>query len=249
MAVDNTLHGGQPHSSTLKLVCAVQPLEHAKKFVFVPHIKAYTVVFDEIDALAVFLFAADLDDRRLALARELERIGEQVGEDDLEQGWVGLANRQIADRYFDAPPLLFAAQISEHLVDKVGGGQSFLVQRLAAQAREVEQLIYQLAHGLGILVHDVQVSLGIGIELWRVFFEQDLRETVDCPQRRAQVVRDGVGEGFEFSVGGFKFFGALTNSLLKFIVERANFLLRMLCFPPRLLGIFHHVQCSCPRSL
>ncbi len=109
VAVDNTLHGGQPHSSTLKLVCAVQPLEHAKKFVFVPHIKAYTVVFDEKDALTVCLLEADLDYRRLPATGEFEGIGKQVYEDNLKHVWVGLADREIADIYFDMPSRLFAA--------------------------------------------------------------------------------------------------------------------------------------------
>jgi hypothetical protein len=52
-----------------------------------------------------------------------------------------------------------------------------------------------------------------------VVFQQCLAEAVDRPERGAQVVRDGLGEGFQFLVGGFQLAGALGDALLQFCVQ------------------------------
>src|SRR6266852_5733729 len=46
--------------------------------------------------------------------------------------------------------------------------------------------------------------LGLRDESRRVLFEQNARETVDRPQRGAQVMRDGVTERIQLLVRGFK---------------------------------------------
>src|SRR5436189_1475447 len=68
VAVDDPLHNRQTNARTVVLVGAVQALEHPEKFANVLHIKAYAVVLDKIDALAIDLAAADFDHRHLPLA-------------------------------------------------------------------------------------------------------------------------------------------------------------------------------------
>src|SRR2546422_1927634 len=92
VAMDDALHNRQAHARPFILFGAVQALEHAEELANVLHMKAHTIVLDEIDALAPYLAAADFDHRDLPLARELERVGEQVDKDLLEQSRIGLAH-------------------------------------------------------------------------------------------------------------------------------------------------------------
>jgi len=44
------------------------------------------------------------------------------------------------------------------------------------------------------------------------------RKTINGSQRRAQVMRDRIGESFQLLVGGFELCGALDHALLQLIV-------------------------------
>ena len=105
------------------------------------HIKAYAVVLDKIDALATGLAAADFDHRHLPLAGELEGVGAQIDQDLLEQGRIGLAQGQVADRDVDAPPRVLTVQLPKHLPHEVSAHDTLALERLATQAREGEQVI------------------------------------------------------------------------------------------------------------
>ena len=48
-------------------------------------------------------------------------------------------------------------------------------------------------------------------------FLQHLNETVDMPQRRAQIVRNGIGKGLEFLVRHFQQIGALLERFVQFL--------------------------------
>jgi len=123
VAVDDPLYDGKAHTGTLVVSGAVQTLKDAKELVDVTHVKADTVVFDEIGTftwvLAVDLVpVADLDQRYIPSAGILERIFEQVKKHLLEQGRVALARGKLADRYLHVPTFLFVAQVVEYLLHK-----------------------------------------------------------------------------------------------------------------------------------
>jgi hypothetical protein len=44
-------------------------------------------------------------------------------------------------------------------------------------------------------------------------------------KRAPQIVRNGIGKGFQFLVGGFEFGGAFLDALLEFFIELADLLL------------------------
>src|ERR1035438_3768786 len=68
-------------------------------------------------------------------------------------------------------------------------------------------------------------------DLRRIFFHQYARKAVDGSQRRAEIVRNRIGEGFQFVVGGFQLSGAFLNAFLQLRVDRAHFLLRAFVRP------------------
>jgi hypothetical protein len=109
MAVDNALHDGQPYAGSLVLLSPVQPLEHAEQLVGVLHVEAGAIIFDVVSVLAVELFPANFDLRRVTLAGELERIAQQVGEDLPQERGVGVAGWEIVDSDINLSPILLRA--------------------------------------------------------------------------------------------------------------------------------------------
>ena len=103
MTMDDTLHNRQAHPCSFVLFGAVQALEDAEEFVYIRHIEAYAVVFDKIDVLPARLATADFDRSHLALAGKFEGIGQEVDQDLLEQGRIGLTGWQLAYAKVNAP--------------------------------------------------------------------------------------------------------------------------------------------------
>jgi len=63
------------------------------------------------------------------------------------------------------------------------------------------------------------------VEPLAVLLGKQVGEAVDAAQGRAQVVRDGVGEGLQFAVGNGEFGGALADAVLQLGVEFAHLVL------------------------
>ena len=68
----------------------------------------------------------------------------------------------------------------------------------------------------------MQIVLAFRVEFVRVILEQRLAETIDVAQRRAQIVRDRIREGFKFFVGSLKLRGAIGHAVLEFFIETPN---------------------------
>src|SRR5574341_160874 len=90
MAMNNALHNRQAYTGPFILFGPVQALEHPEQFVHVGHIETGAVVLDKIDVFFLVLLAAHFDDGHGALLGKLERVGEQVDKDLLEQDRVAL---------------------------------------------------------------------------------------------------------------------------------------------------------------
>ena len=84
------------------------------------------------------------------------------------------------------------------------------------------------------------MALALLVELRGVLLQQDLAESVDRAQRRAQVVGHGIGERFQFAVGHFQFVRALGHATLEILVQAAQFFLLALA-----LGEFGHEHEHC----
>src|SRR5919202_2155045 len=208
MAVDDALRDREAHSSACIVLGTMQPLEHPKEFVGVAHVEADAVVAHKVDRLPALLAPPHSDAGHVPVGGKFEGVGQQVDEDLLQQGGVGLAGREIVKDDVHTPPLLVRAQLRERLVDEGAGSHPLGGERLAAQARKGEQIVDQATHLLRVVTHEVEVPLGVRGELRRVLLQQDAREAIDGAQGRAQVMGDGVAESLEFLIGGGEVGGA-----------------------------------------
>src|ERR1043166_166543 len=85
VSMHDAVHNGQSHTGALKLVGGVQPLENAEEPLGVLHVEARAVVLHEINALILSSLRADFDHGRIAVSRVLQRVGEQVKKDLVQQ--------------------------------------------------------------------------------------------------------------------------------------------------------------------
>src|SRR5688500_2256976 len=95
VALDDLLDDGEPDAGAFEVCSGVQALEHAEQFTRMLRIEPHAVVAYEVDRLLGATLAADLDARRIGVARELERVAEQVREHLLQQSRVGLHGAQL----------------------------------------------------------------------------------------------------------------------------------------------------------
>src|ERR1041385_8112865 len=58
--------------------------------------------------------------------------------------------------------------------------------------------------------------------------QKNLDKAFDVPQRRSQVVGNGIAEGFEFFIGGFQFSRAFLDTALEIDIQPANLFFRAL---------------------
>ncbi len=98
MAMNNSLNGRQPYSRSLKLVGMMQALKHAKQFVGILHIKPCSIIPDKDDHFVeVFIGAPYGNFGPLPLPSELDRIGNEIDEDEPQHGTVSITRRKGVD--------------------------------------------------------------------------------------------------------------------------------------------------------
>ena len=81
MALDNAVNDGQADARALEFLFAMESLKNAEQFCSILHVKTRPIVAYEVGAFHRTIEVADLNDRLCFVAREFERVGQQVGED------------------------------------------------------------------------------------------------------------------------------------------------------------------------
>ena len=79
VTLDDIADDGQSHARALEALSALHALKDAKQPVGVSHIEPDTIVANVVDALAPSELAVDLHAGMLTVAREFERVRDQVG--------------------------------------------------------------------------------------------------------------------------------------------------------------------------
>src|SRR3546814_3511908 len=97
---------------------------------------------------------------------------------------------------FRSPP-----QRGYHVGRDLAQVQRLQRQRAAADARHLQQRPDQVVHASGGLAHARQVVAPGVVDLVRIALAEQAAESLDRPQRRAQVVGDAVSERLELLVG------------------------------------------------
>ena len=89
-----------------------------------------------------------------------------------------------------------------------------------ADARKAQDVVDQARHAAGVVPHYVQHALAFVIQFACIVLQQHARKSVDGAQRRAQVMRNGVGKSFQFLVGVLQFGGSRADPVFQVILER-----------------------------
>src|SRR6266852_908482 len=138
VAVDHPLDDGKAHAGSLVLFGAVEPLEPAEELVGVAHVEAGAVVFHVVDVCGAHLRlfpAADLDDGGVLVAREFDRVSEQIREHLLQQRRVRHGGSELPDGEFDAAVAAAGAQLVDDLIHEIVQFHGLGPERLAPEAR------------------------------------------------------------------------------------------------------------------
>src|SRR5215216_2152612 len=203
--MDDALDGGEPYPGTLEFVRAVQPLEGAEELVHVGHLEARPVVAHVVDRDATpyreLLVNAKLYTGLGFLRGELPGVADQVLQSHPEEPPIPPDLEHLLRRALHRPLRPRFPQALGHLLGQSAQVHALAVHAASSHARETQKVVYEAAHPLAGGPHPAQVVLAVFIELARVVFEEYLREAVYAPQRRPQVVGDGVGERLELAIG------------------------------------------------
>ena len=149
----------------------------------------------------------------------LQGVVEQIEPDLPQQGRIGPRHGQVAHPKIHLPirrPALDLVEDFSHQRRHVGVRQMHV---MLPQPREVEQVVDQPAHALGLAADHGQHAPALFVQLRSMLLLEDAGEAVHRPQRRPQVVRDRAGEGFQFLVRGFQLRGSLADPLLQGFVQ------------------------------
>src|SRR5258706_1435833 len=221
VALDDTRDRREADPRSLELVGAVQPLEGAEELVRVRHLEAGAVVpHEEVGRVPVG--AAELDPRRAVLARELPGIPEQVLEDHAQEARVSGRPQSLRDHDLHVAA---AAAHPELLGNRPSDPRQVDVLPLQLAPRHVcerQHVVDELTHPLRRGAHAAEVVERLRLEDVSVVLDERLREAVDALERRPQVVRHGVAERRELTVRGLELRGALRDTALQPLVQRAD---------------------------
>jgi len=174
MAVDNALNRRKPYSGAFKLFSGMQALEHAEQLVDILHVEACAVVPHE-DLYVIFrrVVAADLDFGARSHPGELDRIGDQVDNDQFQHGTVSIAPREGSDLPGDVA-----------------------IARLLAEGKAYKDIAVLLSMGLSSVamrVKTVYLKLGVHsrLELQRVMAAQLAASSSSTDEQDARAVGSG----------------------------------------------------------
>ncbi len=167
----------------------------------VRHVEADAVVAHPEETSALRLPSTDHDLRLRHLPGELERVTEHVAQHLGHTLRIGLHRpaRHI-HRHLHAPRLdllrALGNQRPHQRLEVHPSGR----ERAALQARVGEQILNQLAHLIGCAADGAQELSPLRIQLIGVILQQQTAVAVDAPQRRLQIVGDGVGERLQLLI-------------------------------------------------
>jgi len=140
----------------------------------------------------------DFDPGVLALAGELKRIGEQIHPHLQQQDGISLAGWQLARVISTWRPSRSGSRVCNAWRTN-SAIFTFCLFNAAVETGELEQIVDQVAHLLGVRAHRMDQPRGLCERLGNP--PADARKTIDGPQGGAQVVGYRVAERFQLLVG------------------------------------------------
>src|SRR5580658_9968104 len=148
MTGHDPVHDGQPDAGTFELIRGMQPLEDAEELLRIAHIEARAVVAHVVHRLISLTERPDLDSGRIPAAAEFKRIGEEIDQYLLEERRIAPAVGELPDLNHGLWPSARGGEPGEDLQSQRAQRHAQALQRRAAHAREMQQVIDELAHAL-----------------------------------------------------------------------------------------------------
>src|SRR5262245_33861105 len=147
--MDDALNGRQSYSSAFELFSKMQALKHAEQLVDVQHVKPCTIVSHEnLWLIVISLYTADLDFGLLPHACEFDRIGNKIGDNQLQHGTISVADRKGTDLPCNIPPRRILLDLGDDLVDKLLQAYPGLHGLGTPDPGKRQQIIDQVTHSL-----------------------------------------------------------------------------------------------------
>src|ERR1700733_8990205 len=120
MAMNDALSGGQSYSGTFKLFRQMQTLKDAEQLVDILHVKARAVVLHaHLEFFFIAAAPADLDFGGASHAREFDRIGNKVDNDQPQHGTVSVARWKRTDPPDNVPALGVLPDFGDDVLDEL----------------------------------------------------------------------------------------------------------------------------------
>ena len=152
--------------------------------------------------------------------RVLERVLEQVAQCERDAVCIDAQrNRRNLHAKRHVSSLDLIRIVSDDGIDERRQAHDVLVQPAAIDVRIGKQVVDQRRH-LERAVADAREIVARGVRKLRIELRlEQMRESVDCAQRRLQVMRDGIRETFQLVVRRLELYGALRHALFERRVE------------------------------
>src|SRR5205807_142648 len=189
---DDPVHDRQADSGALERLLRMQALKHAEEPVGVAHVEADAVVAHVIDDVGALTQRAHLDARVVPSGAELDGVRQQIDQHLLEQRAIREAVGELSDLHARPPAVARLLETRHALLHDLAQRHAGALEGLAAEAREMQQIVDEPRHAAGPGPDPLQNFLPRLGDTRREFGAEHLAEALDRTQRLAQVVRHGV---------------------------------------------------------
>src|SRR5882672_657066 len=115
MFPDDTLHGGKPHTCSLKLLRPMEALEDPEQLVCVSFVEACAVVSNKDHRGILLLHLSNLDDGKFAPPGIFDGVRKQVQEHLSHQARVALDGGQVSEAPIDLTAATLRLEIKQHV--------------------------------------------------------------------------------------------------------------------------------------
>jgi hypothetical protein len=208
MTEQDALDIGKADASALKFLFKMEALKNAEEFANVLHIETYTIIADEDNVLVAIYMRADFDFGRFPRTRVFDGVGNQVGENNPKHRPISQNLGQRTDVPFNRATAKVVLQALSHIDEEVLEINANRAHFGAGHTGELQQIVHELAHLAGGSADAIQMMKGLRVEgLADILFEQ-VHEAGQVAEWRAEIVRNGIAEGFQFFIGVGKLRGA-----------------------------------------
>src|SRR4029077_5543244 len=205
MAIDNSLDCGEPNPSAFERLLRVLALEYTEQLVFVLHVKTDSVILNKHDEF--LRRVVQPTDFYLSLgprSSEFHRVRNEITEHQPEQGRITVANRQSPNPPNNFPRLRVRGNFADHGFHQLPKIDSCFLRFGPTDPREGQKIVHQAAHTGSRVENHADVVPTLVVQDGVSVLLQELGESGNMPNRRTQIVRDGIRKRLQFFVCGLQ---------------------------------------------